>query len=252
MPVGPEVGGEVADRRLERRLGDAHHVVVRRDALRAEVGQREDRAAAMEEGTGGAGHRDERVGRDLDGEQVAVARRVEERALEVLALRVGDGVDEDVDLAVRLLPAVHHALDVGVGLGVGGLDEGAADRLGEGPDAALDEALDGREPDDRALLVEGLRDAPGDRVVVRDPEDQRLAALQQSHLVLASLVRLRYPPTIMPEMPRTRRRPACSVARGPGPAARPRRRPRAGRQGDPRAPRRRWTSSTGGRCRTCS
>ena len=40
--VGPEVGGEVADRRLERGLGDAHHVVVRDDLLGAVVGQRQD------------------------------------------------------------------------------------------------------------------------------------------------------------------------------------------------------------------
>jgi hypothetical protein len=41
-----EVGGEVAHARLERRLGDAHDVVVRIDALAADVGQRHDRALA--------------------------------------------------------------------------------------------------------------------------------------------------------------------------------------------------------------
>ena len=53
--LGPEVGGEVADRRLERRLGDAHHVVVGRDALGAEVGEGEDRAAAVEVAAGRRG-----------------------------------------------------------------------------------------------------------------------------------------------------------------------------------------------------
>ena len=42
-PVRAEVGGEVADGRLERRLRDAHHVVVRDDLLGAVVGQRHDR-----------------------------------------------------------------------------------------------------------------------------------------------------------------------------------------------------------------
>ena len=39
-------------------------------------------------------------------------------------------------------------------------------------------------PDLGALVVERPRDAPGDRVVVRDPEDQRVLAVEQAHLVL--------------------------------------------------------------------
>ena len=37
MPFGPEIAREIPHRRLERRLGDAHHVVVREHALAAEV-----------------------------------------------------------------------------------------------------------------------------------------------------------------------------------------------------------------------
>ena len=41
-----EIGREVADGRFERGFGDAHHVVVREHALAAEIGERQDAAAA--------------------------------------------------------------------------------------------------------------------------------------------------------------------------------------------------------------
>ena len=56
--------------------------------------------------------------------------------------------------------------------------------VGERPDAPLEQALDRREAERRALVVERLGDAPGDRVVVRDAEDQRLLAVEQAHAVL--------------------------------------------------------------------
>ena len=100
-PVGPEVGGEIPDGRLERRLGDAHDVVVRDDLLGAVVGERQHGRAGVEEGPRLADERDERVRGDVHREREAVPRRVDERAVEVLALREREGVDEDVDLAVR-------------------------------------------------------------------------------------------------------------------------------------------------------
>ena len=42
----PEIGGQIADGRFERRLCHTHHVVVLEDALAAQVGEREDAAAA--------------------------------------------------------------------------------------------------------------------------------------------------------------------------------------------------------------
>ena len=53
--------------------------------------------------------------------------------------------------------------------------------VAERPDALLDEALDRREADLGALGVERLGDAPGDRMVVGDPEDERRLAVEQSH-----------------------------------------------------------------------
>ena len=79
------------------------------------------------------------------------------------------------------VPLVHDGLDLLVGLDVARLDERGADRFRERADAPLDEALDRREADGRPGLVEGLGDAPGDRVVVRDAEDERLAPVEQTH-----------------------------------------------------------------------
>jgi hypothetical protein len=90
-------------------------------------------------------------------------------------------VDEDVELALLLAPAVEDAGDVLVLLDVARLDEGRPDGLRQRPDASLDQCLDRREPDRCALGVEGLGDAPRDRVVVGDAEDQRLLAVESSH-----------------------------------------------------------------------
>ena len=63
--------------------------------------------------------------------------------------------------------------------------------VGQRPDPPLDQALDRREAERRALVVQRLGDAPGDRVVVRDAEDQRLLAVEQAHRV--SIVRTPVP-----------------------------------------------------------
>ena len=47
MPCGPEIGRDVAHAGLERRLGDAHDIVVRHDPGRAAIGEREKRAAVL-------------------------------------------------------------------------------------------------------------------------------------------------------------------------------------------------------------
>ena len=62
-----------------------------------------------------------------------------------------------------------------------GLHEGRPDRGRQRPHPLLDEALDRREADLGALGVERLGDAPRDRMVVRDPEDERRLAVEQSH-----------------------------------------------------------------------
>ena len=92
-------------------------------------------AARAHQRRGAASQRDQRVGADVEGEREAVARGVDETTVEVLALGEGQGMDEDVEAALFLLPAAEDALDVRVVLDVARLDEGRADARGERPDA---------------------------------------------------------------------------------------------------------------------
>ena len=82
--------------------------------------------------------RDERIRRDVEGEREPVARGLEERAFEVLALGEGQGMDEDVERVVGLAPALEDGRDLLVRPDVARLDEGRADRFGERADALLD------------------------------------------------------------------------------------------------------------------
>ena len=67
---------------------------------------------------------------------------VAKAALEVLAFRVRQGVDEDVERIVLLAPQFEDGADLLVGPDVAGDDERRTDRRGERPDALLDQALD--------------------------------------------------------------------------------------------------------------
>ena len=135
----------------------------------------------MQERPGLADEGDEGIGGHVEGQREAVAGRVDEGPLEVLATGEGEGMDEDVELAVGRTPLVHDRPDLLVRLDIARLDERRSDRLRQRPDALLDQALDRREADERALVVERPGDAPGDRVVVGDPEDQGLLPVEQSH-----------------------------------------------------------------------
>jgi hypothetical protein len=110
----------------------------------------------------------------------AVAAGVGEVAGQVFLLGVGDGVDEDVEIAFPGVPALEDAPDLVIVADVAGLHEMGADGSGQRPDASLDERRHRAEPDLGALVVERLGDAPGDRVVVGDAEHQRLLAREQA------------------------------------------------------------------------
>ena len=188
-PVRAEVGREIAYGGLEGGLGHTHDVVVRDDLLRTVVGQGQDRRATAEVWPRLARERDERVGRDVHGQREPVARGVGEAAGQVLPLGERQSVDEDVERIVRLAPAREHPGDVVVGLDVAWLHEGAAERFGQRADALVDEALDRGEADLGAFSVQRPGDPPGDRMVVRDPEDQRRLAVEQAHSMHLSMDR---------------------------------------------------------------
>src|SRR2546421_6953102 len=166
-----EIPREVAHRGVERRLGDAHHVVVRHRPLAAEVRHRQDRPASarVHQRLGQPRARDERVGRDVERKPEAIARRVGEAPFEVLRGRERDRVHQDVEPAVEGLPhLVEDTREILVRADVALRHEPRADRLRQLADALLDPLALEREGKLRAALGEATRDRPGDRALVRN------------------------------------------------------------------------------------
>ena len=126
-----------------------------------------------------ASHGDQRVDADVEGGVEAGAADVGEVAVEVLPLGVGDRVDEDVQVAFAWRASARRPCGSRRRRGRRSLPRRSSRSSGQRPDAALDQRSHRAEADVGALVVERLGDAPGDRMVVGDAEDERLLALEQ-------------------------------------------------------------------------
>ncbi len=102
MFLRAEVDGQIVHAGFERRLGDAHDVVVRHHLLGAVIGQRQHRAAIGHQLLGALGDRGERIDRDVHRLGEVVARRVDVAAGQLVLVGEADGVDDEVDLAPLL------------------------------------------------------------------------------------------------------------------------------------------------------
>ena len=177
----PQIPSQIADRGVERRLGDAHHVVVRNGALTAEVRHRHDRAApaSLHQRLGGTAAGDERVRADVDRHPEAVTRRVDEPPLEILCRGECNGVDEDVEPPAEGVGYLgEDAGDVLVRADVALRDQRARDSLGQVADALLDALSLVRERNLGSLVGEAVSDGPRDGALVGDPQDERLLAVE--------------------------------------------------------------------------
>ena len=94
-----EVHGQVAHAGFQGRLGHAHGVVVGDDPARAIVAERHDRGAGRKKRLKGPAQSDKRIGRDIEGHAEALAAGVDEPAGQILAVGVGDGMDQTVHAA---------------------------------------------------------------------------------------------------------------------------------------------------------
>ena len=94
-----EIGGEIAHAGFQRRLGHAHHVVVRHHPLGAEIGERQQAAAVRHQVPRALRHRGEGVAGDVQRLQEVVARGVDVLALQLLLVGEGDGMDHEIERA---------------------------------------------------------------------------------------------------------------------------------------------------------
>src|SRR3954452_13239887 len=178
-----EVPGEVLDRRVERRLRDTHHVVVRYRPLAAEIGHRDDRAAAglLHQRLRGARAGYERVRADVDRHPEPVPGRVREPTFEVLGGGEGDRVHEQIELPAEGLARLRkHARDVVIRTHVAFGDERRIHGRGEVPHVLLDALALKSERELRSAFGEHLRDRPCDRALVGDSENESFLALEFS------------------------------------------------------------------------
>ena len=178
--LGAEIGGEIANRHLQRRLGDAHDVVVRNPFLAAVVGQRQQRAAVRHHLLGALSDGHERIAGDQHRLAEIVRRGVDVAAIELLLVGEGDGVHHEVERAPGLLRGREHGVD-GRRIGhVAMAEHLRADLLRQRLDALLQRIALVGEGNVGALGAAGPGDAPGQRPVVGDPQDQTALAAHET------------------------------------------------------------------------
>src|SRR5690606_40113418 len=110
------------------------------------------------------------------------ARGVDEAALEILAVREGDGVDEDVQPAPLLAHAGEYLAHLRLVRRIALEDDVGSDALGERTHAALERLVQIGEGELRALLMHRLADAPRDATVVGHAEDERSLPRGEAHI----------------------------------------------------------------------
>ncbi len=171
-----QIPRQITHGRFERRLAQAHHVIVWNDLVPAEIRQRQHRSPTgiAEIRQRGAGQADEGVRADLLRQLVAFGTGVHDAAFEVFLLGKGHGVDQHVQLAAEnLADAAKRGVDLLLVRGVHGeTGQGRVLLLCQRPHARLDAlALIGqRHPG--AFPDQRLGDPPGDGVLVGDANDE--------------------------------------------------------------------------------
>ena len=176
---GAEIIGEILHARFQRRLGHAHDIVMRDDFFRAVIGQRQDAATRRHQRPRTLGGGDQRIGRDVHRHQEVFEAGVDVLAAQFVLVRKADGVDEEIELAplrfdlgkggVHRVHVRHVAFD----------QEVRPDLLRQRAHALLQRLSLVGEGHFRAMLVQLLRDAPSQRLVVGEPHDEALLSLHK-------------------------------------------------------------------------
>src|SRR5690606_6282643 len=159
-------------------------VVARQRADGAEVGQRQQSAgAALHQRLRALRERREAVARDVVSNPEALAAHgVDVAAFELIGRRERDRVNEDVE-AVRPAPGelTEARVDLSVVRDVERQHEVAAELCGEAAHALGELVGLVRERELGAFALHGLCDAPGDRAIARDADDQGALTGEKTH-----------------------------------------------------------------------
>ena len=172
--------GEITHTRLKASLGDAHDVVVRHDADRPGIGQRDHRSAFVHQGCRVLGDLGEGEARDHHCADEILARGVGVEALEFVLVGKADGMHQEVDAAPLFLQSLEGRRNRRAVFDVARDDQRGADLFGQRLDAAAEGLALIGESQFSAVLGKLLGDAPGNGVVVRDAHDEPALALHQS------------------------------------------------------------------------
>ena len=188
-----EVGGQIAHARFQRRLGEAHDVVIGHDARRAAIGQRQQRAAAVHHRGGALGDLGEGEAGDDHGAREILARgHVDVAALQFVLVGEADRVNDEINRSPSFFQRGENRVDGGDVLHVAGQHERRAKAFGQRLDALAEGLALISEGEFGALRRQCPRDAPGDRVIVRDAHHEPAFSLhdQSGHRRVSSKSRV--------------------------------------------------------------
>ena len=177
--LGPQLIGQVANARLQRRLHRTHDAVRGHDLVRPVVGHGEQRAALGHQRRRQACHAHKRVAGHVHGQAEAGRGAVEQGALQVLLRGEGDGVQGDVEPAPRPADLLEDRFQLPRLLHVEGQENRRLQLPRQGLDVRPGLVVQVSDGQLGAELAEGASTAERDRVLVGDAEHQGLLAQQR-------------------------------------------------------------------------
>ncbi len=190
QPLGPEIGGEIFHRSLERRFGDAHHVVMRDDFFGTVITQGEQRPAGLHHPPRALGDRAKAVDRDVHRYQEIVEAGVDIAAAKLVLVRKTNRMDDEVESVPSLANRVERLVELGHVADIAFDHEVAAGFGGKRADALAKRLALIAERKVGARFRELLGDPPGERLVIGEAHDQPALSRHQSAHVSTPLCSL--------------------------------------------------------------
>ena len=133
----PEVCGEIAHTGFQRRLGNAHDVVMGHDPFGTVIGQGDQAPAFIEKRRRALRNRRKGVTGDIQASDEIGPRGVEVLALQLLLVGIGNGVNHEIQASPFLANGLEHAVDAGIIGNIAGHNQARAYRIRKGADAAF-------------------------------------------------------------------------------------------------------------------